>query len=150
MASKNGARRAGPARSWCSDVCADVQERDRATRAQNCERTFEIGSVRWAAVRCSAARSAQSPFASTYSRYDSTGEMSTFNAPSTLGAVSRDEEARARLAAIVDSSFDAIVGKTLDGVITSWNQSAERLFGYAASEAIGQSIFLIIPEERKA
>ena len=76
--------------------------------------------------------------------------MSTFNEPSTLGAVSRDEEARARLAAIVDSSFDAIVGKTLDGVITSWNQSAERLFGYAASEAIGQSIFLIIPEERKA
>ena len=53
----------------------------------------------------------------------------------------------AQLSAIVASSDDAIVGKTLEGVITFWNAGAQRLFGYSAEEMIGQSILKLIPEE---
>jgi PAS domain S-box-containing protein len=59
------------------------------------------------------------------------------------------EEAQARLATIVESSQDAIISKTLDGVIRSWNTGAQRLFDYAPHEAIGRPITLIIPPDRR-
>lgn len=59
------------------------------------------------------------------------------------------EEKSAKLAAIIESSDDAIVSNTLDGVITSWNNSAERTFGYKAEEMVGQSILKLIPYDRQ-
>jgi PAS domain S-box-containing protein len=60
-----------------------------------------------------------------------------------------DEETRARLAAIVESSQEAIISKTLQGIILTWNTGAERLFGYTAAEAVGQPISLLIPADRQ-
>jgi len=58
------------------------------------------------------------------------------------------EEVRKHLAAVVESSDDAIVGKSLDGTITAWNTGAENLFGYSASEALGKPIQMLVPPER--
>ncbi len=61
----------------------------------------------------------------------------------------RNREARLYLASIVESSEDAIVGKTLDGIVTTWNRAAEAMFGYAASEMLGRPITLLLPPDRQ-
>src|SRR5689334_3992163 len=71
-------------------------------------------------------------------------DASPASLPTQTGAISPE----LWLAAIVGSSDDAIVSKNLSGIIMSWNPSAEKIFGYSAAEAVGQSITLIIPPER--
>jgi PAS domain S-box-containing protein len=79
---------------------------------------------------------------------------SVYQILASLGTLTTQEDDRKQnmrasnlLAAIVDSSDDAILTKNLDGIITSWNKGAERLFGYRGEEAVGKHIFLIIPED---
>jgi PAS domain S-box-containing protein len=57
-------------------------------------------------------------------------------------------EEHARLAAIVESSNDAIIGESLEGIITSWNKSAERIYGYRVAEVLGRSVQMLVPRER--
>jgi PAS domain S-box-containing protein len=65
-----------------------------------------------------------------------------------IGERRRSEEAQRRLASIVENSEDAIIGKSLDGVITSWNAGAERLYGYRAAEVIGKPSAFLTPDDR--
>lgn len=87
--------------------------------------------------------------------FNVSSRMITFRGESCILSVLRDiterrriEAAAARLAAIVESSDDAIIGKDLFGIVTSWNHGAEMIFGYSAEEMVGQPITRLIPEER--
>jgi PAS domain S-box-containing protein len=65
-------------------------------------------------------------------------------------ALDNDEQKKAMLAAIIDSSEDAIISKDLNSRITSWNKSAERMFGYSEQEVVGQLIHILMPDDRKS
>ena len=85
-------------------------------------------------------------------RYEFTDRLADFTVPMADNrneAARPDAETKLRLlASIVESSDDAIVTKNLDGIITSWNRGAERIFGYLANEAIGRPIMILIPPDR--
>jgi len=71
-----------------------------------------------------------------------------FGTNTDITELKRAEEMRERLAAVVDSSDDAIISKTRDGTITAWNHGAEKVFGYSSAEAVGNPIQMLIPRER--
>jgi PAS domain S-box-containing protein len=96
------------------------------------------GTTCWALAKTNALIDDRGEFAGTVALLTDTTEQRGF------------EEARDRLAAIVESSEDAIVSVGLDGAITSWNLGAERLYQYSATEALGASIFVIVPPSRLA
>jgi PAS domain S-box-containing protein len=80
---------------------------------------------------------------------DSTGAVTAYGTVTRNLIESKSAEQRLRsLASIVESSDDAIVSKSLDGIIANWNRGAERIFGYTSEEAIGQPITILIPEDR--
>jgi PAS domain S-box-containing protein len=82
--------------------------------------------------------------------FDASGELvGAINMLVDLTARKEVEETKLRLAQIVQSSDDAIISKNVNGIIQSWNAGAERLFGYTANEAIGQSVEMLIPLDRR-
>jgi PAS domain S-box-containing protein len=81
---------------------------------------------------------------------DSTGKVLRWvSAATDIDEQKRSQEFKSRLAAIVDSSNDPIISKTLDGIIISWNKAAERVYGYKSEEVIGKSVIVIIPEDKQ-
>jgi len=89
------------------------------------------------------------PIEASISQLETTGQKFYTVILRDISERNRAEEVSERLAAIVESSDDAIIGKDLDGVATNWNAGAERLFGYSAREMVGQPLMRLIPPDRE-
>jgi PAS domain S-box-containing protein len=99
-------------------------------------RILETGEERWSLVRAAPV-------------FDEEGRVRmAVNIMRDVTEQRRAQQERARLGAIVESSEDAIISKTLEGVITSWNRGAQRIYGYSSEEIVGQSITILVPPER--
>jgi PAS domain S-box-containing protein len=122
---------AGKARG-AANVLVDITDRKQSESAAHRELEISRFLSQWAATEIERKRTQDQG-----SAYD-------------ISEHKRAEGNRARLAAIIESSLDAIIGENLDGTITAWNAGAERLFGYSADEIVGRSINTIVPADRLA
>jgi PAS domain S-box-containing protein len=119
------------------DVSQGEQVKSGALETYSMEKRYirKDGSIIWVNLTVSGAR-------------NESGQLKHFiSVAEDISARREGEEARYRLAAIVESSEDAIVSKNLNGIIQSWNTGAQRIFGFSPEEAVGQSITMIIPPE---
>src|SRR5918912_2114736 len=101
-----------------------------------CFRAVSTGEERWSVVKATPV-------------FDEQGEVRfAVNIFRDITERKQAEETRARLAAIVESSDDVIIGKTLEGIIMSWNLGAQRIYGYSAEEVVGKPINILVPPDR--
>jgi PAS domain S-box-containing protein len=127
----------------CNLIAPEDQERFRAFNEKICQ--GEKGSLEFDIVGIQGERRHMESHAAPLRNSD--GTLVQLAVTRDITQRGEGEKAQRRLAAIIESSEDAIASKDLDGIITSWNKSAERLFGYKAEEIIGQPVTLIIPPE---